>query len=126
MSELSLGVLRQCFIIGIENVTPALYNVHRDLISKNLWERPYEIFVQKVEQLGRKFHAGGSTTTNDEGQQAPTLLVRRCREAGGFNVLANFTSNALSVFNSLQEMAILEPSYPMWVRRRACRFISAR
>ena len=71
--------LGECFVIGIQNVTPALDNVQRDLISNNPREVVEYILVEQVKQLGSEFNSSWATTTDNERQKTLTLLIGGCR-----------------------------------------------
>lgn len=70
-----LGILRKCFIIGIEDVTTTLDDMHGNLVSQDPRECMKQVLVQQVKQLRREFNASRSATTDNKREQTLALLI---------------------------------------------------
>ena len=99
--ESLLGVLRDLLRVRVEDMVAALDHSNLDLVFQNFWVLRISttfqsilssthvfkhIFSHHVRQFSRKFHTGGSTARNDEGQQAFTVCNRGSRQRGEFEV----------------------------------------
>lgn len=66
-SEPLLGVLRNLLRVSVENVISRLDDRHRQLRPQQLGEVSERVLVEEVDQLGREFDAGWSSSADDAG-----------------------------------------------------------
>lgn len=61
-----LSILRKGFIVSVQDVSTALDDVDRDLVSQDLGKGVEQVLVEQIKQLSCEFNTGWTAATNDE------------------------------------------------------------
>jgi hypothetical protein len=79
------------------------------------------VMLQKVLQLGRKFHSRRPSPNDEKGKQLSSFSIQSSRERRFFEILKDSLSNQYSVASFLDIMAMFMDSFRIEsIRRRAC------
>jgi hypothetical protein len=60
------SIFRESFIVSVQNMSAALDNVDRDLVSQDLGERVEQVLIEQVKQFGRELNTSRATATNNK------------------------------------------------------------
>lgn len=103
-----LGIARESLIVGVQNVTTALDNVHGDLVPKDLREGVKKVLVEQIEQLRGELNTRRASTANNKGQETLALVITSRGQASKFHVLQNLVLDLPGIVDRLQEVAVVE------------------
>jgi hypothetical protein len=110
-----LGVFGKCFVISVQNMRSALDDVDGNFVAHNARERMKQVLIEQIEQLSSEFDTSGTTTTDNERQQTPALLVGSSGQTSLFHIIQHLVLDPASIVNGLQEVAVLETLDTVWV-----------
>lgn len=103
-----LSIARESLIVGVQDVTTALDNVHGDLVPENLREGVKKVLVEQIEQLRGELNTRRASTANNKRQETLALVITSRGQAGKFHVLQNLVLDLPGIVDRLQEVAVVE------------------
>lgn len=87
--EVLLSILGDLLGVRVEDVVTALDKSDRDLVLQKLGVVVQHVLLQHVRELSSKLYTGGTTTTDNKGEEMLALLWGRRRQRSSLEVFSS-------------------------------------